>query len=75
MSAAGRLLFIINYSSEPGGTGVPPCPSCLPSGQGWNSSNTFFLGNNSDGALSETGELLAFRVAAPASAAFPIEAC
>ena len=51
---AGRLRFIINFSSEPGAD-LRPCPTCLPSSLAWNASTTFFLGNHSDGALSEGG--------------------
>ena len=50
---ARRLLLIINFSSEPGAE--PTCASCLPSSLAWNASRTLFLGNHSDGALSESG--------------------
>jgi hypothetical protein len=50
---AKRLLFIINFSSSPGAE--PTCPSCLPTSEAWNASRTFWVGNHSDGALSESG--------------------
>eukprot|EP01050_Picozoa_sp_SAG11_P006047 SAG11_NODE_454_length_9347_cov_4.117539_5_plen_1638_part_00 len=50
---AKRLLFIINFSSNPGAE--PTCPTCLPTSLAWNASRTFWVGNHSDGDLSESG--------------------
>ena len=50
---ARRLLFIINFSSNPGAE--PTCPACLPTSLAWNASRTFWVGNHSDGDLSESG--------------------
>ena len=48
-----RVLFIINFSSNPGAE--PTCPSCLPTSLAWDAERTLFVGNHSDGALSESG--------------------
>ena len=50
---AGRLFLVPNYSSNPGCQ--PTCPTCLPSCDAWNGSNAFYVGNHSDGELSEAG--------------------
>jgi hypothetical protein len=50
---ASRILLIINFSSNPGAE--PTCPTCLPTSLAWNASRTFFVGNHSDGDLSEAG--------------------